>query len=227
MVAYYRVSTQKQGRSGLGLSAQKAAIEAYRASTRARIVAEYTEVESGKKNERPQLAKALRQAKVTAAVLVIAKLDRLARSATFLLALRDSGCKFIAADMPDANTLTVGIMALIAQHEREMISQRTREALKAAKRRGQKLGNPHGARPLLRAGRDRGAAAAAIRAKAARHAEDLRPIIAELRGDGIEGAAAIARELNEREIQTPRAARWHPSSVRNLLARLERTEGRA
>ena len=226
IVPYYRVSTQRQGRSGLGLDAQRAAIEAYRVQQRAEIVKEFKEIESGKDNERPALAKALHLAKVTGATLVIAKFDRLSRNAAFLLTLRDSGAKFVAADMPEANTLTVGIMALVAQHEREAISRRTKEALKAAKARGQKLGNPNGARALLRAGRDRGAAVAAIKAQADRHAENLRSIVAGLRDDGIVGPAALARALNEQGMLTPRERHWHTSSASNLLARLERRPGR-
>lgn len=132
------MSTVKQGRSGLGLEAQRAAVEAYAERIGAKIARAFTEVESGKINERPELAKALHLAKVTGATLTIAKLDRLSRNAAFLLTLRDSGVRFIVADMPDANELTVGIMALVAQQEREAISKRTREALAAAKRRGVK-----------------------------------------------------------------------------------------
>jgi DNA invertase Pin-like site-specific DNA recombinase len=106
------------------------------------VIERFTEVESGKSNDRPELAKALRLAKLTGAVLVIAKLDRLSRNAAFLLTLRDSVVRFIAADMPDANDLTVGIMALVAEQERQAISKRTKEALKAAKARGIRLGEP-------------------------------------------------------------------------------------
>ncbi len=130
IVAYRRVSTTKQGQSGLGLEAQEQAIAQYAASRDGRVTATFTEVESGKNNARPELEKALHLAKVTGATLVIAKLDRLSRNAAFLLTLRDSGVKFVAADMPDANDLTVGIMALVAQQEREAISRRTTEALR-------------------------------------------------------------------------------------------------
>lgn len=142
LIAYLRVSTAKQGQSGLGLDAQAAAIRAYAERTGGQVLATFTEVETGKANDRPELAKALHLAKVTGATLVIAKLDRLSRNAAFLLTLRDSGVRFVAADMPDANELTVGVMALIAQHEREAIAKRTREALQAARARGRVLGNP-------------------------------------------------------------------------------------
>lgn len=221
-VAYYRVSTARQGRSGLGLEAQKKAIADYLNGGRWRLLAEFTEVESGKLNSRPQLEQALHLCRVTGATLVIAKLDRLSRNAAFLLTLRDSGAKFVAADMPDANSLTIGIMALVAQNEREAISRRTTEALAAAKRRGVRLGNPHGARPLLRAGKGNRAALAAIRARADGHAAELRSVLADVRAAGVTTLAGIAAALNEREIQTRRGGAWHASSVRNLLARIEK-----
>jgi len=146
LVAYERVSTARQGRSGLGLEAQRRAIDDYAEAKGATILARFTEVESGRKNDRPELEKALGLAKLTGATLIIAKLDRLSRNAAFLLTLRDSGVRFLACDMPEANDLTVGIMALVAQQEREAISRRTREALAAAKARGVKLGTPTGPR---------------------------------------------------------------------------------
>jgi DNA invertase Pin-like site-specific DNA recombinase len=220
IVSYLRVSTAKQGHSGLGLEAQRSAIKAYADSKAAKVSREFVEVESGKLNARPQLAAALHLAKVTGAVLVIAKLDRLSRNAAFLLALRDSGVKFIAADMPDANELTVGIMALVAQQEREAISKRTKEALQAAKRRGTVLGNPNGAAALKRAAKGNTAGLEAIRNKANNHAADLKPVIADLAAENITSLGAIAAALNERGMRTPRGGQWHKSSVSNLLARL-------
>jgi DNA invertase Pin-like site-specific DNA recombinase len=132
-IAYYRVSTQKQGVSGLGLEAQRAAVLNFISG--APLVAEYTEIESGKKNNREQLTAAIAHAKQIGATLVIAKLDRLSRNAGFIFNLRDSGVDFICADLPEANTLTIGIFAVMAQHEREMISKRTKEALAAKKQR--------------------------------------------------------------------------------------------
>jgi DNA invertase Pin-like site-specific DNA recombinase len=140
LVAYERVSTARQGASGLGLKALRKVIEHFAASRGADVQARFTEVESGRKANRPELLKALHLAKVTGATLVIAKLDRLSRNAAFLLALRDSGVRFVAVDMPEANDLTVGIMALVAQAERETISRRTKEALAVAKARGVKRG---------------------------------------------------------------------------------------
>jgi DNA invertase Pin-like site-specific DNA recombinase len=140
-IAYYRVSTTKQGESGLGLEAQKAAVKAFLKCEDC-IIEQYTEVESGKKNNRAQLMAAIAKAKATNSTLVIAKLDRLSRNAGFIFALRDSGVDFLCADMPEANTLTIGILAVIAQNEREVISQRTRAALQAKKAQGHILGTP-------------------------------------------------------------------------------------
>ncbi|PWJ13814.1 recombinase family protein [Jannaschia seohaensis] len=153
LVAYERVSTARQGRSGLGLEAQRAAIDAFADARAATVLARFTEVESGGKNDRPELDKALTLARLTGATLVIAKLDRLSRNAAFLLTLQASGVSFLACDIPEANDLTVDIMALVAQAEREAISRRTREALAAAKARGVKLGTPNGAAALRRAGK--------------------------------------------------------------------------
>jgi DNA invertase Pin-like site-specific DNA recombinase len=133
-VAYYRVSTAKQGHSGLGLEAQRTAVSTFVGN--ATILREYVEVESGKVNERPHLVAAIDYAKGKGATLVIAKLDRLSRNAGFIFALKDSGVDFQCADMPEANTLTIGIFATLAQHERELISSRTRAALQAKKKQG-------------------------------------------------------------------------------------------
>lgn len=221
-VAYLRVSTARQGQSGLGLDAQRTAIDALLAERSGQLLDTYIEVESGTSNMRPELGKALHLARVTGAVLVIAKLDRLSRNAAFLLSLQDSGTRFIAADMPQANELTVGIMALVAQQERQAISKRTREALAAAKSRGTRLGNPNGADALRRAGKGNLAALESQKRTADLHAESLRGIILDLRRpDGsLPSLGAIAVHLNERHVLTPRGARWHRSSVSNLLERL-------
>ncbi len=162
--------------------------------------------------------------KVTGATLVIAKLDRLSRNAAFLLTLRDSGVRFVAADVPDANDLTVGIMALVAQQEREAISKRTKEALAVAKARGVKLGNPNGAAALRRAARGNVASLSAIKAEANQHAENLRPVVESLRENGITSLGVIADALNERGMLAPRDGRWYKSSVRNLIDRLQRRQ---
>src|SRR3954468_24556747 len=139
-VAYYRVSAERQGRSGLGLEAQRKAVEDFLNGGNWRLVNEFTEVESGEQADRPALAKVFRACRLHGAKLVIAKLDRLSRGAHFLLGLEKAGVDFVAADMPSANRLTVGVMALVAEEEGRAISRRTKEALAAAKRRGVQLG---------------------------------------------------------------------------------------
>lgn len=226
-VAYFRVSTVKQGISGLGLDAQRAAVETLCAMRGWEIIAPpFTEIESGKRSERPELLKALHRCRVTGAMLVVAKLDRLSRDAAFLLTLQNSGAMFVAADMPDANNLTVGIMALVAQQEREAISSRTKAALAVAKARGQRLGNPNGAAALRRAGKGTAAALKARQRNADEHAERLRLIVDRMKGEGRTSLGALARALNEEGMITPRGAQWHASSVRNLLTRLNRQSQR-
>lgn len=221
VVLYLRVSTASQGRSGLGVEAQRAAVAQFCRGRDAEVLAEYVEVESGKRDDRPELVRALKHADITGAVLVIAKLDRLSRDAAFLLQLQKSGVRFVAADMPEACNLTVGILALVAQQEREAISSRTKAALAAAKARGQKLGNPNGAEALRRAGKGTGAALVAVKAGADRHAAKLASTVAEVRAEGITSLMGIAKALNGRGVETPRGGHWHTSSVRNLLARIE------
>lgn len=220
LVAYYRVSTERQGRSGLGLEAQRAAVEAYAKQCSGRVLESFTEVESGKRNDRPELDRALLRAKVTGATLVIAKLDRLSRDAAFLLKLQRDGVRFVAADMPDANSLTVGILAVVAQAEREAISTRTKDALAAVKARGGRLGNPNGAAALRRAGKGNAAALEVVQAKAQERAANLESTIAELKGNGVCSLGAIAEALNKADIKTAQGKQWHKSSVRNLLQRL-------
>ncbi len=174
-------------------------------------------MESGRKADRPEHAKALHLAKVTGATLVIAKLDRLSRNAAFLLALRDSGVRFVAVDMPEANDLTVGIMALVAQAEREAISRRTKEALAVAKARGVKLGNPNGAASLHRAGKGGAALRAAVSANAAAFALDLAPVLADITAAGHPSLRAIAIELSARGIRTRRGGKWALGNVGALL----------
>ncbi len=143
-VAYFRVSTQKQGKSGLGLEAQKSIVNQFLSSNMGILISEYTEIESGRKKDRKILEEALTTCKHEKAILLIAKLDRLARSVSFVFALRDSGIPFVACDLPDFNTLTLGIFASFAQYEAERISQRVKDALNAKKARGYKLGSPKG-----------------------------------------------------------------------------------
>lgn len=221
VVAYYRVSTEAQGRSGLGLEAQKGAVVHLCRQRGWQIIAEFTEVESGNRNDRPQLIAALKRAKVTGARLVIAKLDRLTRNVAFLASLQESGAKFTAADMPEADEFTVHILAAVAQRERKLISERTKAALAAAKSRGVRLGNPNGARAIHRAGKGTSAAVETVRRNAAARAVEYAEIVADVRDGGATSLMLIARGLNERGILTARGGKWHPSSVRNLLIRLQ------
>jgi DNA invertase Pin-like site-specific DNA recombinase len=206
-VAYFRVSTERQGQSGLGLEAQQAAVKQYADS----IIHSFTEIESGKHNDRPQLQAAIAMCKRTGAALLIAKIDRLSRQAAFLLTLRDSGVQIVAADMPHAGTLEFGIRAVVAQHEREEIARRTKAALQAAKARGVKLGCPT---PEI------GSAAgiAVIQARASAYATRLAPIVADIKRAGCTTLREIAAALQARGISTPRGGtNWAPSQVRNLL----------
>ena len=220
LVAYERVSTARQGRSGLGLEAQRKAIDSFADQRAADVIAQFTEVESGGRNDRPELDKALTLAKLTGATLVIVKLDRLSRNAAFLLTPQASGVRFLVVDMPEANDLTVGIMALVAQQEREAISRRTKEALAAAKARGVKLGNLNGATALRRVGQGGVALREAVAANADEFAETMAPVLDDLRTEGITTLRKIAEVLNERGVLTRRGRRWHVSNVRNLLVRL-------
>lgn len=220
IVTYCRVSTDKQGRSGLGLEAQQAAIAAYATKHGATIKGAFVEVESGRNNDRPELAKALRKARVTGSKLVIAKLDRLSRDAAFLLNLQASSVEFMACDMPEANELTVGIMSVIAQAESRMIGDRTRAAMVAAKARGQVFGNPNGAAALRRAGKGNEAAMQAVTARADARAHDLTDTLADLRAEGITSNKAMAKALNDRGIETARGGKWYATSVKNVLDRL-------
>lgn len=221
-VAYYRVSTRRQGASGLGMEAQRAAVEELCRSRAMTLIAPpFEEIESGNRADRPELLKALERCKVTGATLVVAKLDRLSRNVAFLATLQDSGVKFIAADMPEANELTVHILAAVAQAERKAISRRTKEALAAAKARGTKLGNPNGAAALRRFGDASALGTAAVQRKADEHAQRLRPIVEQIRKAGNASLPTIAAALNAEGVLTPRGAKWHPSSVSNLLCRLK------
>jgi DNA invertase Pin-like site-specific DNA recombinase len=209
-----RVSTQKQGNSGLGLEAQRAAVLDWLNGGKWELVAEHTEVESGKHADRPVLAQAMQDCKLLGAKLVIAKLDRLSRDAHFLLGLEKSGIDFVATDMPNANRLTVGIMAMVADEERRMISARTKAALAAAKARGIKLG---GTRPGQRKA-DPAMGTAAIMKASADFAARVLPMVSELH-DGGRSLRNIAAELTARGIQTMRGGAWTADRVRHLLMR--------
>ena len=215
-VAYYRVSTDKQGRSGLGLEAQQKAVLDYLNGNGWEIVGEFTEIESGKRNDRPKLQTALRECRLHGATLVIAKLDRLARNVAFISNLMDSEVDFVAVDFPQANRLTVHILAAVAEHEREMISQRTKAALAVAKARGVALGNPQ---HLTDAARQQGTSESAKvrKAKAQSRASDYIPIIETIKADGITTLAAIADAMNLRNVPAPRGGRWQATQVKRVI----------
>jgi DNA invertase Pin-like site-specific DNA recombinase len=216
-VAYYRVSTERQGRSGLGLEAQRRTVEDFLRATGGTLSHEYIEVQSGVDDSRRQLAEALKLCKLTHTTLLIARLDRLSRSAAFLLTLQAAGVRFVAADMPEANETVVGFMAIMAQAERKAISDRTKAALAAAKARGVRLGNPRlqpGTRETARV------ATLASQCAAKSHAEDLRGMIADARSKGHTSLRQVAAYLNELGVHTPRGGRWAPASVARLQRQL-------
>jgi DNA invertase Pin-like site-specific DNA recombinase len=220
-VSYLRVSTERQGRSGLGVEAQRKAVADFLDCGRWKLIREFVEVESGKRDDRPELAASFEACKLYRATLVIAKLDRLSRDAHFLLGLQNAGVKFVAADMPEANELVVGVMAVVAQAERKMISARTKAALEAAKARGKRLGNPNGARAMQpHAERGRRLSIAARKADADERAQRLCGVFVELEEQGIVSANATAQALNERGIPTARGGKWTARSIINTRARL-------
>ena len=209
---YLRVSTDKQGKSGLGLEAQREAVLTYLDGGRWSLVQEFVEVESGKRNDRPELVAALAACKKHKAKLIIAKLDRLSRNLAFIATLMDSGVEFIAVDNPHANKLTVHILAAVAQHEREIIGQRTREALQAAKARGKKLGNPKLAEARKRAIQSN-------KSSAVRYAANVLPVIREIQASGVKSLRGVARALTARGITTARGGAWTPVQVSDILNR--------
>ena len=215
LISYLRVSTQKQGASGLGLEAQRATVADYAKRTGGTIVAEFMEVESGKKNSRFELLAAIAEAKRTGSTLVIAKLDRLARNAAFILTLRDTGVKFVACDIPDANTFTVGIIALIAQNEAELISTRTKDALKAKKMRGDKLGTPEN---LTAEARAKGRQAHSRNAASNQNTVMAKDYAQLLRNDSTTTLRAIAQTLNIKGFKTPRGGQFTAVQVLRLLS---------
>lgn len=212
-VGYYRVSTDKQGLRGLGMQAQKSAVQGFVASHGHRLIGSFEEVESGKRTDRPMLQAAIDLCRKRHATLVIAKLDRLARNTSFVLNLRDSGVDFVACDMPFANKLTVTILAAVAEQERDWISERTRAGLAQAKARGVKLGNPM--RP--RASRK---AVATLKRKAAAFADKLQPTIAEIQNAGVTTLKGIAKALNARGFNTPLGKPFTRQTVARTLRRL-------
>ena len=222
MIAYYRVSTQRQGISGLGLEAQQAVVEFYARQVGGVILGTYTEIESGRKAERPELARALAEAKERRATLIVAKLDRLTRNMGFLTQLLASDVEFMAADMPSANRFMLHIMMALAEYESTLISERTKAALGAAKARGQLLGS---ARPGHWDGKEEKRLAVLAKNRAAQAAKrngavwmELAPLALELRAQGW-GYHRLAKHFNALGKRTPAGKRWGSMQVRRLLAR--------
>jgi DNA invertase Pin-like site-specific DNA recombinase len=211
-VTYYRVSTQRQGKSGLGLEAQKKAIEDYLNGGNHVVLQEFVEVETGKGSNalarRPVLKEAIQHAKKHKAKLLIAKLDRLARNVHFISSLMESKVDFVIADMPEANALTIHLLSAVAEYERELISKRTKEALAAAKRRGTKLGNPN----LKADNRKR-------KKQAQDFAKKLKPTLKAYQDQGM-SQRAIAEELNSVGITAPRGGEWGLLQVQRVMTRL-------
>jgi DNA invertase Pin-like site-specific DNA recombinase len=205
-ISYLRVSTDKQGEHGYGIDAQRKAVTDFLNGGSWELLGEFVEVESGKRNDRPELARALAACKKHKAKLVIAKLDRLARNVAFIANLMDGKVDFVCCDMPQATRLTMHVLAAVAEHEREMISQRTKAGLQAARERGVKLGNPYVAE--MNAARQRAGAS---------RTEAIAPTLIELAGLSARAAAA---ELNDRQIPTPTGAPWSAKTVIRVRERL-------
>ena len=210
-ITYCRVSTGRQQQSGLGIEAQQEAVQRYATQTGSLIIAEYVETESGAKSDRPQLAKALAHCRRAKATLLIARLDRLSRSLSFVAQLLDANVEIRCADMPEANRLLLQMLAVFGEHERQMIRERTRAALAAAKARGTVLGA------------NGKVLAAKHRAEAQAHAEGLRPAIEQAHMAGCASLPEIADFLTAQGHQTAWGGRWYPMTVRRVLDRLEAT----
>jgi DNA invertase Pin-like site-specific DNA recombinase len=208
IIAYYRVSTQRQGASGLGLDAQRSALLAHVSATGGSLLAEYTEIESGRKADRPELGKAVSHTIRADATLVIAKLDRLARNVHFVSGLMETGVKFTALDMPTADRFMLHVYAAMAEEESRRIGQRTRAALAMAKARGTELGK----NGKLLAKREREAAC--------RFALTLGPLVEQARESGAASLRQLADALNQSGVLSRHGGRWHPASVARLLSRL-------
>ncbi len=224
-IGYQRVSTKGQGESGLGLEGQAAAIAAYAKQTGGRVITTYTEVESGKRSDRPELARALAHARRSKAVLCVAKLDRLSRNSAFLMTLMDKKVPFVACDNPHANELTIGILAVVAQAEAKAISDRTKAALDAYRARGGLLGGQlEQCRNLTEEARQRGneRSAEANRKAALDAVADLLPLITGMRVEG-QPLQAIADRLNADGHTTRRGRPWNPVQVSRVIDRAEAT----
>ncbi len=226
-VSYLRVSTKRQGGNGLGIEAQRTAVKRYLEGKNGDVIEEFVEIESGGNNNRKKLQSALHLCKVTGSTLLIAKLDRLGRNAHFLLGLQQCNIKFVCCDIPEANEMTIGLLALIAEYERTMISKRIKEALHEAKKRGTKLGNyDQNGRSIVKYIKENGnnKAVSALKEKAQQYARNILPIIEDIKARGILSYRGIAKELGKRGILTARGGKWTAKAVSNILNRIEKQE---
>ena len=219
-ISYLRVSTKGQGESGLGLEGQRESVMSFLNGGKWELVQEVVEVESGKRNDRPKLAEALRLCRVYNAKLLIAKLDRLSRNVFFISSLMESGVKFVACDMPEATDMTIHILASVAQGEAKAISDRTRTALAAAKARGQQLGGIRGnSAAIHQLGNPQ--SVKVRKERAAKRAHDLLPAIEQAKAEGASTLRKIASFLNSKNIPTPReTGEWSAVQVQRILSRV-------
>lgn len=213
-IAYYRVSTDKQGRTGLGIEAQQEAVRKHLERAEGELLDSFTEVESGKRNDRPELSKALQRCRLTGATLIIARLDRLSRNKAFLFNLMDSKVKFVCADMPEANDMTISLLAIMADYEAKLISERTKAALAAAKARGVKLGNL-----ATLTNRDTTKAREVHVERSQKRSAEMKMVVQEMVDqDSSLSLRGIAQMLNEAGYTTSRGKQWHATSVNRLLS---------
>jgi len=216
-VAYYRVSTQKQGKSGLGLEAQRKMVADFISGNSGDLVAEYTEIESGKADDRPELIAAMKKADLVGGRLLVGKLDRLSRDLHFITSLQKSKVDFVVCDLPGCDSFTINIYGALAQREREMISARTKAGLAAAKARGVKLGTNNLPPEMRHEASAKGVAV--IRQQADNFADKIITVIEGLQSQG-KSLRAIARELDSLGVQTARGGAWTPTAVKNVISRV-------
>jgi len=216
-VAYYRVSTASQGRSGLGLEAQKKMVADFVAVNGGELVAEFTEIESGSKSERPELLAAIRHADLVGGKLLVGKLDRLSRDLHFILSLQKSRIDFVICDLPGCDNFTINIYGALAQRERELIAARTKAGLQAAKARGKKLGTNNLPPEMVKEASAKGAAV--LKQTADDFAGRVKPVMEGLKAQGM-SLRGIAAELEKLGVKTARGGAWTASAVRNVLNRV-------
>lgn len=217
-VAYYRVSTQKQGKSGLGLEAQRKMVSDFIACNGGELIAEYTEIESGKADDRPELLAAMKKADLVGGKLLVGKLDRLSRDLHFITSLQKSKVDFVVCDLPGCDSFTINIYGALAQREREMISARTKAGLQAAKSRGKKLGTNNLKPELVQEASAKGVTAIKLNADA--FASKVSTVIQGMLNQG-KSLRAIARELDRLNVQTARGGQWTPTAVKNAISRVK------